>query len=311
MSTVVISEFMDGAAVETLQGRHSVVYDAQLVDQRERLGAALEQASALIVRNRTRVDEALLACGPRLKVVGRLGVGLDNIDLAACKVRGVEVIPATGANNIAVAEYVVAAMLWLVRGCFADNAAMLAGEWPRQRLMGGEVLGRALGLVGFGGIAREVARRARVLGLEVQAFDPALGADDPLWAESGVRPASSLDSLLAGSDVVSVHVPLNERTRHLIGAGELAAMRDDAVLINTSRGGVVDDAALAQALSSGRLGGAALDVFEQEPLPAASVYSGVPNVLLTPHIAGVTRESNQRVSAMIADAVNRTLESTV
>lgn len=310
MSTVVISEFMDGAAVETLQGRHSVVYDAQLVDQRERLGAALEQASALIVRNRTRVDEALLACGPRLKVVGRLGVGLDNIDLAACKVRGVEVIPATGANNIAVAEYVVAAMLWLVRGCFADNAAILAGEWPRQRLMGGEVFGRALGLVGFGGIAREVARRARVLGLEVQAFDPGLGADDPLWAESGVRPATSLDSLLAGSDVVSVHVPLNERTRHLIGAGQLAAMRDGAVLINTSRGGVVDDAALSQALSSGRLGGAALDVFEQEPLPAASVYSGVPNVLLTPHIAGVTRESNQRVSAMIADAVNRTLETT-
>lgn len=309
MSELVISEFMDEASVATLRQRFDVLYDPALVDDRARLSRELQDARGLIVRNRTQVRDDLLAAGQKLTVVGRLGVGLDNIDVEACRARGIRVVPATGANNIAVAEYVIAAMLVLVRRVFDANSAMLAGEWPRGRLMGGEVYGRNLGLVGFGGIAREVALRAQALGLRIRAFDPALASDDALWGQLDVSPAASLEALLAHSDVVSVHVPLTAQTRHLIDAPRLATMPKGAILINTARGGVVDDRALARALREGHLGGAAVDVFEDEPLPAESVYRDVPNVVLTPHIAGVTGESNARVSAMIADAVTEALET--
>jgi len=309
MSELVISEFMDEASVAALRQRFHVLYDPALVEDRPRLSRALQGARGLIVRNRTQVRDELLAAAQNLKVIGRLGVGLDNIDVEACRARGIRVVPATGANNIAVAEYVIAAMLMLVRGVFDANGAMLAGEWPRGRLMGGEVHGRSLGLVGFGGIARAVARRAQALGLRIHAFDPALAPDAALWRQLDVSPAASLDELLAHSDVVSVHVPLTGHTRHLIDAARLATMPKGAIRINTARGGVVDDQALARALRDGHLGGAAVDVFEDEPLPAESAYRDVPNVVLTPHIAGITRESNARVSAMIADAVTEALET--
>jgi (S)-sulfolactate dehydrogenase len=309
VSDIVISEFMDEAAVSGLRSRFDVLYEPALMNDPEHLANALHGARALIVRNRTQVDADLLASAGSLRVVGRLGVGLDNIDQELCAARNIQVVPATGANNTAVAEYVIASMLLLVRGAFGANEAMLAGEWPRSRLIGGEVGERTLGLVGFGGIAREVASRARAMGLEVHAFDPALAKDAPCWKALQVSCADSLDDLLAGSDVVSLHVPLTPHTRHLIDAGKLALMRSSAILINTARGGVIDDAALADALRAGRIGGAAVDVFETEPLPADSVYRVTPNLLLTPHIAGVTRESNTRVSAMIARAVGRILEA--
>jgi (S)-sulfolactate dehydrogenase len=310
MSDVVVSEFMDEAAVSWLRERFDVLYEPALADRSDELLNRIAGARALIVRNRTQVRGNLLDAGKRLRVIGRLGVGLDNIDVEACRARGIRVIPAIGANNIAVAEYVIAAMLILVRGAYAANPAMLAGEWPRNRLMGGEVYGRTLGLVGFGGIAREVAARARPLGLQVQAFDPALGGEDALWQEHGVAPVASLDELLRSSDIVSLHVPLTDETHHLIDADALERMRPGAILINAARGGVVDDAALAAALHTGHLEGAALHVFEVEPLPADSVYRDVSNVLLTPHIAGVTQESNSRVSRMIAEAVAHSLEET-
>ncbi|WP_455384653.1 hydroxyacid dehydrogenase [Acidihalobacter prosperus] len=309
MSDVVISEFMDQTAVDGLRARFDVLYEPALVNDPERLARELRGARALIVRNRTQVNEALLESADSLCVVGRLGVGLDNIDQTLCAARNIQVVPATGANNTSVAEYVIAAMLVLVRGAFGASDSMLAGEWPRSRLIGGEISGRTLGLVGFGGIAREVASRARAMGLEVHAFDPALAEDAPFWKALQVAPVDSLDQLLAGSDVVSLHVPLTPRTRHLVDAEKIALMRPGAVLINTARGGVIDDAALARALRDGRIAGAALDVFETEPMPADSVYRDTPNLVLTPHIAGVTRESNARVSAMIARVVGRILEA--
>lgn len=252
MSDVVISEFMDGDAVEALRARLKVRYEPDLADHPIRLADYLHAARALIVRNRTRVDAKLLATAPRLRVVGRLGVGLDNIDLDYCRHRGIRVLPAIGANNIAVAEYVIATMLILVRGSFGATGTMLAGKWPRTALVGGEIYGRELGLVGFGGIARAVACRARGLGLVVRAFDPGLNVADGVWAQH--------------------------------------------------------DAALSSALREGRLSGAALDVFETEPLPAHSMFHDLGNLVLTPHIAGVTRESNARVSRMIGEAVLQTLE---
>ncbi len=308
MPEVVISEFMDGEAVDRLRARHDTLYDPALVDRPADLAAAVEGARALVVRNRTRVTAALLDGAPRLLCVGRLGVGLDNIDLSAAKARGVTVYPATGANDVAVAEYVLATALLLLRGAYASSSEVVAGTWPRQALIGREAMDKRLGLVGFGAIAREVARRARVFGMSVAAHDPYRADDDPAWAEAKRLP---LDALLATSDVVSLHVPLTETTRRMIGADAIAGMKPGAILINTARGGVVDEVALAAALREGRLGGAALDVFEEEPLGAAAgaVFAGVPNLVLTPHVAGVTVESNVRVSAVTAEKVLAHLEA--
>lgn len=308
MKRICISEFMDDAAVQALRAGFDLRYEPGWVDRRAELLDALPGAQALIVRNRTQVDAALLASAPSLRVVGRLGVGLDNIDVEACRERGIRVIPAAGANARSVAEYVVTTAALLLRGAYGSSAQVAAGQWPRARLSEGrEALGKTLGLVGFGDIGRQAAALAQAFGMQVAAFDPMLAADDPVWARTGVRSAA-LDTLLAQSDAVSLHVPLVAATRHLLDAQRIAGMKRGAVLINTARGGVVDEAALAQALRDGHLGGAALDVFEHEPLPAGSVLADVPNLILTPHIGGVTQEANARVSMMIAQQVRQTLE---
>lgn len=306
MPDIVICEFMDEAAVDGLRDGFDVLYDPALVDRPGELIDALLEARGLIVRNRTQVRAELLAAAPRLKVVGRLGVGLDNIDVDACRSRGIDVHPATGANDLSVAEYVVTAALVLLRGAWLSTGDMLAGHWPRGRLMGRELSGRVMGLIGFGSIAREVAARARSLGMAVAASDPYVPATSSAW--EGVA-RLDLDELLAKADVVSLHVPLLDGTRHLLSAEKLALMRPDAIVVNAARGGVLDEAALAAALRENRLAGAALDVFETEPLTreAAGVFAGVPNLILTPHIAGVTQESNVRVSELIARRVAEAL----
>ena len=263
-------------------------------------------ADGLIVRNRTQVDAPLLDVGPRLRVVGRLGVGLDNIDLDACSARSIAVRPAVGANADSVAEYVIAAALALVRGVFMSTGAVVAGEWPRVALTGLEIQGRTMGLIGFGDIAQRVAVRARALGMSVVAHDPFLQPDDAAWS---MAQSETFEGVLARADVVSLHVPLTDDTSGLIGRSALDTMPQTAVLVNTSRGGVVDEDALIEALHSGTIRGAALDVFTTEPVDAASGerFFGVPNLLLTPHIAGITEESHQRVSSMVANAVAEVL----
>jgi len=304
---ITICEFMDETSVDNLRQRFDVTYDARLVDRPHDLARVLENADALIVRNRTQVNAALLAGAPQLRVVGRLGVGLDNIDVAACEARGIDVIPATGANALAVAEYVIATSMMLLRGAYLSSAAVAAGQWPRPQLSEGrETAGKTLGLVGFGGIGRLTAQLAQALGMRVLAYDPMLDAGADVWRATGAS-CSSLDDLLRAADVVSLHVPLTESTRNLMDDSRIGLMKQGAVLVNTARGGIVDEAALARALRAGRLAGAALDVFEREPVPAGSNLADVPNLVLTPHIGGVTRESNERVSAMIAERVARRL----
>ena len=307
MPDIVITEFMDARAVESLRDDFDVHYDPDLHADAAGIAARLGPARALIVRNRTRVDAALLAAGPRLVAVGRLGVGLDNIDLAACAERGVAVHPATGANVVAVAEYVIAAILMMLRGAYRATDRVLAGEWPRTGLIGREASGRTLGIVGFGAIGRAVAQRAAALGLEVAAFDPMLPPADSAWSTPGVRRFDDLRALLGACDVATLHVPLTGATRHLVGEAEIAAMRPGACIVNTARGGVLDEAAMARALVSGHLGAAALDVFEDEPLPAGSPLAGVPNLYLTPHIAGLTAEANARTGERIASRVRNDL----
>jgi (S)-sulfolactate dehydrogenase len=311
MPDIVISEFMDEEAVRDGLKGFDVLYDPKLVDKPEELARAVAEARGLIVRNRTQVSGPLLAAAPRLQVVGRLGVGLDNIDVDACKTRGVAVFPATGANDVSVAEYVIGTAMMLLRGAYLSTGEVVAGAWPRNKLMGREIAGKSLGLVGFGAIAKETAKRALALGMRVSAFDPYVKPDSPAWNQPWGRvEPSSLEDLITGSDVLSLHVPLTRETRNLIGAETIARMKRDAVLINAARGGVVDEAAVAEALRAGRLGGAALDVFDEEPVTAArgALFQGCPNLVLTPHIAGVTIESNVRVSWVTVENVRRHLE---
>ena len=307
MAEIVITEFMDEAAVADLAAQFETLYDPGLVDRPDDLAAALRSARALIVRNRTQVRGALLDAASQLEVVGRLGVGLDNIDLAACRDRRIAVHPAVGANELSVAEYVITAALVLLRRCWSATEEVIAGSWPRARLSGRELAGKTMGLVGLGAIGRQVASRATALGMHVVAFDPYLPGDDVSWQEIGRH--DTLETLLDEADVLSLHVPLGDDTRHLISTAALARMRRGAILVNAARGGVVDEPALARALRDGRLGGAALDVFETEPLTAeaGAIFAGCPNLILTPHIAGVTEESNVRVSAVIAAAVRSVL----
>lgn len=307
MKRVVISEFMDEAAVADLATDHEVLYDPTLVDDAAGLLSEITTADAIIVRNRTQVRGALLEAGVRLKAVGRLGVGLDNIDLEACKAREISVHPASGANDQSVAEYVLTSAAILLRRSYDGFDAMCAGDWPRGTMgQGGELGGKTLGLIGMGSIARQTAARAHGLEMTSIGFDPFVPADDPVWHTTGHR--STITEVLAQADIVSLHVPLTDGTRHLINAHTLAAMRPGAVLVNAARGGVVDEAALADALR-GDLGGAALDVFETEPLTAeaAAKFKGLTNLILTPHIAGVTADSNVRVSAVTIQNVRTAL----
>jgi (S)-sulfolactate dehydrogenase len=303
MSQIIISEFMEAAAIEKLRAAWPTLYDPGLVDAPERLRLALADARALIVRNRTLVDAALLDAAPGLRVLGRLGVGLYNIDLAACRARGIEVVPASGANAASVAEYVMIAVGMLLRGSFQDSLAVASGDWPRERLRRGrEMAGKTLGILGLGDIGRRVARLARAFDMQIIAHDPVLPLDHSGWSETATEQVS-IEELFARADALTLHVPLEPATRHIVSAARLASMKPDAVLVNAARGGVVDEAALAAALRAGRLAGAALDVFEVEPLPIDSPLIGAPGLVLTPHIAGATVESNVRVSSLIAARV--------
>ena len=307
MSTILISEFITSQALETLRSQHVVVYEPDLYKDRPALIAALQNIEVLIVRNLTQVNEELLAGAPKLKVVGRLGVGLENIELPACAKRNIKVIPATGANAESVAEFVVGAAVALIRGFIPATISTLKGEWPRPRFSAyHEFLGQTIGIVGFGSIGRVVAKKAHTFGLRCLAYDPMLSGNSVELDRFSV-PLLSLSELLGKSDAVTLHLPFLPETKNLFNASTLDQMKPGACLINTARGGIVDERALAERLCSGRLGGAAIDVFEAEPAKDLSHFAGIENLILTPHVAGVTHESNERVSQMIADEVNRFL----
>lgn len=304
---IVVSEFMDEAALKDFGSGFTVIYDPELVDQPETLKQHLRDADAIIVRNRTQVNAQMLADAPNLKAVGRLGVGLDNIDLEACKQNGVTVFPALGANANSVAEYVIGAALYLVRNSFDAKSEMLNGAWPRGPLgQGGEIAGRTMGLIGYGSIAQIVAQKADALGMDILAHDPFLPNDHPAW-DKATR--AEIEDLLQNADVISLHVPLTPETENLIDQAALARMKKSAVLINTARGGIVDENALVGALRSDNISGAALDVFAQEPLTEqdAQKFMDCPNLILTPHIGGVTYEANIRVSYLTVANVKQHL----
>jgi (S)-sulfolactate dehydrogenase len=310
MTRIVVYEFLGDRFLGLLRDGHEVEYDPDLYGKREQLLASVAEAQAILIRNRTRVDQELVDVARELVVVGRLGVGLDNIDLEACASAGILVKPAIGANAVSVAEYVLGAMLAMLRPVFGMTDSMVSGQWPRQgHAFGVEASGKTLGLLGFGAIARHVAQRAAAFDMVMIAHDPYIPAGDPRWSQAE---AVSFDELLQRADVLSIHTPLTEATRHVIGATAFGLMKPTAVLINTSRGGVVDEVALASALRDRTIGGAALDVFAVEPLgpEAAARFAGLDNILLTPHVAGNTKESVDRVAEVTVANVLEVLATT-
>ncbi len=300
---ILITEFMDEDAINLLKKKYDVYYDISLAEDSNSLVKLINKMKALIVRNKTLVTRELIENAPNLTCVGRLGVGLDNIDLNACEEQNITVYPALGANSHSVAEYVICASMLLLRKAYFKKNEMIAGNWPRQESSGSEVYGKTLGLIGFGDIAQKTRDLALGLGIKTVAYDPYLDKDSIIWKETKNLP---LDNLLSISDIISLHIPLSKETKNLIDEKKLRLIKNSSVIINTSRGGIIDENSLAKLLKENKIGGAALDVFNKEPINKenAKKFEGLDNLILTPHIGGVTKESNERVSKMIAEKID-------
>jgi D-3-phosphoglycerate dehydrogenase len=282
----------------------AVLHAAAKVDDRSGISAddllkVIGAYDALIVRGRTKVTAALLAAAPRLKVVGRAGVGVDNIDLEAARQRGVTVVNAPTSTTVAVAELTFGLILALAREIPRADAAMKQGQWLKKELEGVELYGKTLGIIGVGRIGMEVAKRAAIFGMHVIAYDPLVPAEE--IRQRGAEPVS-LQGLYAAADFISLHLPLTEQTRAMIGAQAFAQMKDGVRLVCAARGGIIDESALVAALNSGKVAGAALDVFATEP-PGASELVTHPKVIATPHIGAQTVEAQARAAGDIAHEV--------
>src|SRR6266849_6262858 len=254
---------------------------------------------ALVVRSETKVTAPILAAGRRLRVVGRAGVGVDNIDVDAATRKGILVVNAPRGNIVAAAEHTIALLFALARSVPQADASVKRGEWNRSKYIGAEIRGKTLGVIGLGNVGSEVAKRAHGLEMEVLAYDPVVSVER---AELFNVQLVSLHELLERADFVTVHVPLVDSNRNLIGTPELALMKPSARLVNTARGGIVDEAALCEALVSGRLAAAAADVFEHEPAGESPLFQ-LPNFLATPHIAASTVEAQASVAFDVAEEV--------
>lgn len=266
----------------------------------EELKAIIGAYDALVVRSETRVTADILAAASRLKIIGRAGVGVDNIDVGAATERGILVVNSPEGNTIAAAELTIAMLLALARRIPQADASLHAGRWERKRFLGTEVYGKTLGVIGLGKIGGEVARRARAFEMTVIAYDPY--ATEQRARDYGAA-LVSLEELFARSDFITLHVPLNEQTRNLIGAEQIAKMRDGVRIINCARGGIVDEQALADAIRSGKVAGAALDVFSQEPVAPDNPLLQMPENVLTPHLGASTEEAQVNVAIDVAEQI--------
>ena len=271
----------------------------------EKVKEVIAEVDALLVRSGFKVRRELLEIAPRLKVISRVGAGLDNIDVAYARKKGIEVLNVEGANALSVAEHTIAFILALAKNLFDFDRRVRKGEWDiRYAYRTFEIQGKTLGVVGFGLIGRETARLALGLGMRVLFYDPFVEGEFGLPVER----MNSLGDLLRESDFVSLHTPLNEHTRGMIGEKELRCMKPTAFLINVSRGAVVDMHALCRALQEKWIPGAATDVFTEEPPPANHALFSLENIILTPHVAGLTRECSERVAIKAVENLIRTLE---
>jgi D-3-phosphoglycerate dehydrogenase len=303
---ILISENIRGAEVDALAQRFSVVSRPELWKSNDDLLDCIGDFRALIVRNQTKVSRGLLTKAEKLVVVGRAGVGLDNVDVKAATERGILITSTPDQNAISVAELGIGLMLSLARFIPAANGDTCAGNWNRAAYVGTELYGKTLGIVGAGKIGFLTARRAQAFGMKVLAYDPFLSVDNVLLSELQAE-LVSLEDLLARADVVSCHLPATPETTRMLNTKLFSLMKPTALFINTSRGEVVCEDSLLAALQSGRIAGAALDVRAKEP-PVIGALEKLPNVIVTPHIAAFTREAQERVTRAICEDVARVLD---
>ncbi len=294
---VLVADAMSDAGLAPLQAAQNIDVDVKPGATPEELLQVIPEYDALLVRSATRVTADVIQAGKRLRVIGRAGVGVDNIDVEAATQAGVIVVNAPTGNVVAAAEHTVAMLMALARNIPQADAHVRAGQWKRDRFMGVEVRDKVLGTVGLGRVAQEVVRRAQGLGMRVIAYDPYVTAE---YANQWGVTLVDVDTLVADADFITLHVPLTPQTRNLIDKERLARMKPTARLINVARGGIVNEQALAEAVTSGRIAGAALDVFANEPLEAESPLRQQPNIILTPHLGGSTIEAQEKVAEDVA-----------
>lgn len=295
---VLVCDTLDVATLGLTEG-FAVDYDPNIT--REGLLGKVAEYDALVVRSRTRVDAEVIARATRLKLVARPGTGLDNIDLRAANARGIEVVNSPEALVEAVAEHVIGLILAVAREIPAADASMKAGLWEKPRFVGTELKGKTLGIAGLGRIGRRVAEIAKAMGMSLLGYD-VIEVPQETLASLGCRMVD-LDTLFGSSDFITLHVPLTTETRHMVDPRRIALMKRTSVLVNTSRGEVIDEAALARALLAGEIGGAALDVFESEP-PRGDIV-GAPRLITTPHIGGQTKDAQKNAVTIAGAKINQ------
>ena len=301
---IVVADRLGKAGLEMLRAMPGFEVVETVGKGPEALDAALADAVALVVRSETKVTAAMIGKAPKLKIIARAGMGTDTIDVEEASRRRIPVLTAPGANSNSVAEYTFALLLALARKVTPAAVSLGSGKWDRKAFEGTELRGKTLGLIGVGRIGSRVATIAKGFGMTVVGNDPGINAET---AENLGLDLIPLDALMQRADVISLHARLNTATRHLIDERRLNLVKKGLLVVNTARGALIDDAALAKALADGRVGGAALDVYDPEPLTADSVLRTAPNVLLTPHLAASTLEAQTRVATEIASALGDAL----
>jgi D-3-phosphoglycerate dehydrogenase / 2-oxoglutarate reductase len=306
MFRILISDKLGAAGLERLDQAPDAAYDLKIGLTKEELLDVIPGYDALIVRSGTRVDADVLAAATNLKVVGRAGMGVDNIDVRAATIRGIIVMNTPQANSIATAEEAMALMLAASRHTAHAHDSLRTGEWRRSDFVGWQLYRKTLGIIGFGRIGRLVARRAQAFGMEILAFDPFVSEE--VGRELGVT-LVDIDDLLAQSDYITMHTVLSPETQGLINAQAISQMKDGVIIVNTARGKLIDEQALAAALQSGKVRAAGLDVFQNEP-PVGSPLIGLPNVIHTPHLGASTHEAQRDVATQIVDQVLDALRGT-
>ncbi|MCM8762788.1 MAG: phosphoglycerate dehydrogenase, partial [Candidatus Omnitrophica bacterium] len=301
---ILVSDPLSEEGLKILKEVNDFQVDVKTGLKPEELKEAIKDYDALLVRSSTKVTKDIIAAANRLKIIGRAGVGLDNVDLEAATQKGIIVMNTPAGNTISTAEHTMSLILSLSRNIPQADASLKQGEWQRTKFMGVELYNKVLGIVGLGKIGSEVARRALAFGMKVLAYDPFLSRE---IAEGLGVEVVELDDLLKRSDFISVHTPLTDETRHMISDKQFALMKKGVKIINCARGGIIDEGALIKAIKEGRVSGAALDVFEKEPLPPDSELLKLNNVVLTPHLGASTEEAQVNVAVEIAEVVRDAL----
>ena len=308
MTKILITEFIDSQSLQNINNKFDVIYKKDAWQNKDFLEKEIQKFDGIIVRNKTSLDKKILINASNLKFIGRLGVGLDNIDTEYCKKNNIIVQPATGMNSDSVAEYVVNSSLTLLKKTHIIKEQTLQGKWPRTSIVTKELKGKTLGLIGFGDISKKVLNLVNVFDVSCIAYDPFITSKQ-MEAENVKK--VSFDEILNLADIISIHVPLNNETKYLFDRQAFIKMKKQPIIINSSRGGVINEKDLIDAYKNKYISGFALDVFENEPVNEV-FYNNITNdmnCILTPHIAGVTAESNVRVSNFIIDKTNKFFEN--